>query len=724
MNQKPDNQTSKNDFPEIDEFLKAFKSGSESVIAGLKNSVDKAAAELLKKEKDKRQYLEKSLAKQKVDDELRLLEKISASYQKERDADLKNAQALLGLRKKQIEHELKAAAFLDPKSPEAKKAKAEAEKSKKAADKAEQDQKRKKDREDEKARNKQAADNLRFSAAFSNAFSAFRKEVDGGFGNSLKKTSSENLLKAMQGVGKAINQSLNAINSAIDRYASYQTSINTRLQGSVASNFNNVTKSLSDIAFSPLLKAENLYSNLNDIVSEGIASNVEQKALLQTVKDGIATTFSVTDTNLKRMIRVQQTDSTAARLGMEAYLTRFLNTYVENTEYLTSTFDNVASSLFEASAMLGASAGVNGAAQSAQFEYVVQKWLGTLSGVGLSDEASNSIARAIGQLGSGDVEGLSGSAMQNLLVMAASRTNLNYSKMLNEGINATDANTLMYGLVDYLKDIASTGTNVVKNQLAKVFGVSVSDLIAVKNLSDADIATVSRDLLSYEEMYGELGKQMNQLKDRIGISNLLNNAFSNLSFQTGMNIASSPALFGLWKITDLIQGVTGGINIPTITALGSGVDLETTLENLMKTAIVGVSTLGSIGGLINAAQSVQDGSVLLDAVKIGMANSKVRTFGGSLLDRNGNRLAGSDTSENVYIGQTDSDSYAGAALNKARDEAQEEVDVRNEEAQDPMIKYLEELDFKNGFDSIVENVSLIVQKIPSAPMFSDISGLT
>ena len=92
------------------------------------------------------------------------------------------------------------------------------------------------------------------------------------------------------------------------------------------------------------------------MVQSGVAQNVSQRAFFQTVKSGIAETFDATESYMKRIIRIQQNDSTAARLGMEAYLTRWLNAYVENTEYLTTTFDNVASSLLEASAVIGAGA--------------------------------------------------------------------------------------------------------------------------------------------------------------------------------------------------------------------------------------------------------------------------------------------------------------------------------------------------------------------------------
>ena len=226
-------------------------------------------------------------------------------------------------------------------------------------------------------------------------------------GNVLKRTADQVLANSLKAMGKAITEGLNAINTSISTYAKYQTAINTRLQGTRGENVVNIFGSLVDkldeVAFSPLVSAADLYSNLDNLVGQGIVTNVEQRAFFETIKGGIATTFDATSESLNRMIRLQRNDSTAARLGMESYLTRFLNTYVENTEYLQSTFDNVASSLFEASAALGALPG-KGTAASLEFEYVVQKWLGTLTGIGLSNETAQNIATALGQLGSGNVD--------------------------------------------------------------------------------------------------------------------------------------------------------------------------------------------------------------------------------------------------------------------------------------------------------------------------------
>lgn len=117
---------------------------------------------------------------------------------------------------------------------------------------------------------------------------------------------------------------------------------------------------------SPYIKQEDLANNVQAMVTSGIAFNIEQRAFLQTIKSKIADTFDATNGTLLRLIRIQQADSTAARLGMESSLTAFLNNMYENTEYLKQVSDGVKSSLEEAMSLMSAVDAVG-------FEYSVQK---------------------------------------------------------------------------------------------------------------------------------------------------------------------------------------------------------------------------------------------------------------------------------------------------------------------------------------------------------------
>lgn len=516
--------------------------------------------------------------------------------------------------------------------------------------------------------------------------------------------------------GHMLNELGNVINQAIKTYADYQLAIDTRLQGTDKS-FSSATKVLKQVAFSPLFKTEDLYSNLSTMIAEGIASNVEQRAFLQTVKDGIATTFDANDKALRRIIRLQQNDTTAARLGMESYLTHFLNKFVQNTEYLTTTFDSVSESLLQASSLLSAQS-------STEFEYVVQKWLGSLTGVGLSEATASGIAQVLGYLGSGDINSLSGSNLQNLLVMASSRTKWDYGTLLTEGLNAEKTNALLEEMVNYLKSI-DTNNHVVASQFANTFGVTISDLRALRNLTPEKIATITGNNLSYGGMYNELYSQMDTYSSRLGISKILDNLFSNFTFSTGMNIASNPVMYAIWKITDMIQGVTGGINIPFISALGTGVDLNTTVENLMKLGLVGFSTLGSIGDIVTGVSTAfaGNGSKLLASLGIQAGNANIITRGsGFTTDQTFTQSVSS------YVTSGAGEDYSQSALQNANEQVKTENPTVEEDPIAPLRELLnsnspEEILLGQRLREISENTSQINSKIGDSTTKGTIIGL-
>ena len=128
-----------------------------------------------------------------------------------------------------------------------------------------------------------------------------------------------------------------------------------------------MSKDITGVAgVSPYLTQESIVGSLETLVGKGIAYNVEQRAFLATIKDKIASTFDAADSTLLRLVRIQQQDSTAARLGMEATMNAFLNNMYETTEYLSDLASTVRGSLDEVEALMGATDAV-------ALEYQVQK---------------------------------------------------------------------------------------------------------------------------------------------------------------------------------------------------------------------------------------------------------------------------------------------------------------------------------------------------------------
>lgn len=482
---------------------------------------------------------------------------------------------------------------------------------------------------------------------------------------------------------KFVNGMKEAFESTIQTYGSYQSKINTRLQGSGkqwegSSGIEERMK--NSIGSNPYIKLQTVMDNVVKATESGIAYNIEQRAFLQTVSENIASTFDAFNSNLLRTIRLQQADTTAARLGLEANLTSLFNSLYQDTSYLSDSFDTVSGNLTEAISQMTAEEGV-------AFEYTVQKWLGSLSSVGFSSDAVNKISQALNYLGSGDISSLSSnSEMQNLIVMAASRAGMSYSDMLIDGIDSSETNKLMKSMVEYLQEIANSDNKVVKSQYASIFGMSVADLKAVNNLSST-IETISDTALSYSGAMNELYSQMGQLDSRISLAGKLNNMLDNVKYSIGTSIASNPATYALWEITSMIEDLTGGINLPTISAFGNSVDLNTTVTNLMRLPIVGVSTLSSMGTIVNGIINTFAPSRILSSLGIENSSEADKTSLYNTVKSRGSGLSRTATtlnqqSSSTYVGNSSGDDYYQATLTSAKEQTEVETAKAKEESTD------------------------------------------
>ena len=245
---------------------------------------------------------------------------------------------------------------------------------------------------------------------------------------------------------------------------------------------------------SMLVNEKDILTNIDKAVSAGIANNVEQRALLATLSDNIATTFNAFSQEITRYIRLSQRDTTTLMLGMESSLNTMLNQWFSDTSYLTDVgTSSVSGQLFEAMSQMSAGA-------ASEFNFTVQKWLGSLYSLGMSQEAISSIASALGAAYSGNVN--VNDTMQNLLAMSAARSGQSYADILKEGIDGSDVNKLLESMVGYLAEIAESPNNVVETAFGSVFGMTVSDLRAAANLARQSTA-ISNQSTSIGTMLGQ-----------------------------------------------------------------------------------------------------------------------------------------------------------------------------------------------------------------------------
>ncbi len=513
----------------------------------------------------------------------------------------------------------------------------------------------------------------------------------------------------MNSAKKLFDNLTQEFNSIMSEYAKYQIGINTRLQGT-EKTFSGMSEMIkNNIGITPYVKTQSMFENLNKLTELGIVYNLEQRAFLESIADNISTTFDATNGTLLRLVKLQQSDSTAARLGLETSVTQFLNRMYEDSSYLNDNFDTVAGALIEATSQMTNTATI-------QFEYIVQKWLGSLSSVGLSDSTVSSLAQAIGYLGSGNISGLeSMGGMRNLLVMASSRSgNLNYADMLAQGLDSSQTNELLKSVVEYIQEIASTNNKVVQSQYASLFGITLSDMTAAKNLRTS-LDDIANSTLNYAGAINELTSSMSSIGSRMSVATMMDNVWSNLQYGLATNIADNPMLFALWKVTDMIQGLTGGINIPFITAVGTGVDVNTTVENIMKLGLVGVSTLGMMGDLISGIGNTFDPSKMLTKMQIGSEAGQTRRGSGLDFTR-ASRGVQRTVSASTYIGNTSGSDIQESTLAESDRKMKQKLDQAQEGVVDHTKRTADYL--ISNLDPKIDSMIVMIAKMASYSLSS------
>lgn len=482
-------------------------------------------------------------------------------------------------------------------------------------------------------------------------------------------------------IGNAINQIANwadSLKTAIDQIADGKKVIDTALQGSsmstrMGSYYDQlVARATWNIGVSPLVKQEDYMKNVNEAVTSGIAFNVEQRAFLATIKDNIASTFNVFDGNLAKLIRVQQEDTTAGRLGMESALTSFMNSMYETSEYMKNTFDTVTSNLTEASSLMTGKA-------ATEFEYQVQKWLGSLYSVGISDNAVGNISNALGQVAAGKVEGITGGGAGNLVVMAANQAGLSIADVLKDGLNSDETNKLLNAMVNYLAGIynSSKDSHVVQQQMANVFGLSASDLKAVANLAKADtVKNITNTNYGYSNMLSRLTEMTNTMYLRTSVGGMIGNLTNNFKYSMASGIANDPITYITYEMANMLQDLTGGIKLPDIKVMGTGINLNTTVANLMKVASMSGGILNGVVGLVGGLKNIVP-SNMLNSFGINSGTTAVQRGTPSIASG----VSGESTSESGYVGTSSGQDIYNKTLTDATDQAKQQL-VEAQESQE------------------------------------------
>lgn len=471
--------------------------------------------------------------KQNLDDRIKGIELAAQAEKAAQDERFKNGEISLAEYNKKLDEieqdkqEKTAAAQIET-----------AEKVRAAGDKAAAKAQKLKDRaqkkKDKDAKKKGILDGTQDGVAFKGEFGPIS---GGAVGDFLSKAKGNSGVNPNTGVRKidigaavgAIADLAKQLDGTIEDIQKTQSEIDTRLQGSKNATSKNLmggqsywqqmSKDITGIAgVSPLVQQSKIVDNLKTLVNQGISFNVEQRAVMESLKDKIATTFNAANGTLLRLVRIQQQDTTAARLGMESALTSFLNNMYETTEYMQGIADSVKSSIEESMALMDSRAAV-------EYEYQVQKWMGSLYSVGMDQSSVTNISQALGQIAAGDISGLTGSGTGNLMVMAANNAGLNLAEILADGLDGSKTNQLMEAMVKYLSKIydESNNSKVIQQQFASVYGLKASDLKAATNLSSS-VSNIAQSTLTYSDSMSQLTSMANSMYQRTSLGEMMSNA--------------------------------------------------------------------------------------------------------------------------------------------------------------------------------------------------------
>lgn len=231
--------------------------------------------------------------------------------------------------------------------------------------------------------------------------------------------------------------------------------------------------------------------------------------------------------------------------------------------------------------------------------------------------------------------------------MAANSIGMDISNILNNGLNASDTNNLLNAMTSYMADMynQASGSRVLQQQYAKIFGLSASDLKAASNLASSQ-NTVYGNSLSNSQMIQRLSDMMSTMGSRMSIGEKLSNLKNNFSYTMAAGIANNPILYSLYNMSNILDGLFGGGEFSIPLVLGTGTAQTFKTSDLMRIATLGGSALSGLPGMLNSLGSLGDPSTMLRILGIGTSTNTVSRGSGNI----GITVSGESTSSSGGYG--------------------------------------------------------------------------
>jgi len=250
--------------------------------------------------------------------------------------------------------------------------------------------------------------------------------------------------------------------------------------------------------------------------------------------------------------------------------------------------------------------------------------------------------------------------------------------LITNGLDASNTNKLMESMVRYLRDIAqqTKGNNVVAKSYSNILGITMSDLTVLSKLDNSTLNNITSNMLTYADTLSELVDQSSQISKRVHTSVMFKNLSDNALTAAALDIGNSPIRYPMWLATNIFKDVTGGISVPFGEAAGFGLDIKTTIADLILAGMAGQSLLGTLlKGIFSGISPF--GTFDLD--KWGYRENIVRGEGAPKIGRRG-VSSGFSQSSVASTGSSSAEDIETASLSSGAEEGNKKAKTVNAES--------------------------------------------
>ena len=367
-------------------------------------------------------------------------------------------------------------------------------------------------------------------------------------------------------VTSAVRRSIDGwVDDAARVISNYYGKINASLEGATKDFSSISANAVESLGLSRFVKQTDYIEQIARLTASGVSFNVEQRALLETIKDKTIASFSAVDANLLRLIRLRQQDLTATQFGLEAALRTTLNKVFKDSTYLNELYDTINGAITDAAI-------VSGSSDITEYNSTIQSWMGAMYESGVSSGVVQKLAQGINYLGSGNVSGLASDAdLQRLILLSMDSINMDYADILQRGLSSSDINDLLTAVVKYLTQIAknTSDNNVLASSYTNLFSMSMSDLKAITNLYNN---LGSWSIVNSSSALAKTKKELSYIQstERTTVAEQVQNIMDNAKYTFGQSIAKDAGSYLTWKVSNLMIDVFDSVTqtVGTNTKLG------------------------------------------------------------------------------------------------------------------------------------------------------------